>query len=66
MCSTIRPRPGAHCVSFLQVRHFWKTLTSSSHQHFILGYLLTPSLRSGASKCARLSAPLPTVLVSYK
>ena len=27
MCSTIRPLPGAHCFSFLQVRQFWKALT---------------------------------------
>ena len=49
MCSTIRPLLGTHYFSFLQVRLFWKALTSSSHQNFILGHLLTSSLRSGGS-----------------
>ena len=57
MWSTIRPLPRAHCFSFLQVRLFWKAPTSGSHHTFILGHGLTPSLRSGGSKCARLSAP---------
>ena len=41
-CSTIRPLLGAQCFSFYQTRLFWKTPTSSSHQNFILGHLLTP------------------------
>ena len=64
MCSTIRPCPGASYFSLLQTRHFWKALMSSSHQKLILGYLLSPSLRSGVLKCARLAAlvRVPTIL----
>ena len=57
MWCTIRPLPGAHCFSVLQTRLVWKAPTSSSHQTFILGHLLTPGLRCGGSECARLSAP---------
>ena len=68
MCSTIRPLPGAHYFSFMQVRLFWKAPTSGCHQNFILGHLRTPTLRSSGSKCAALSAPFqgPTVSVSCK
>ena len=68
MCSTIRPSPGAHCFSLPQVRFFWKAPTSGSHHNFILCQLLTPSLRFGGSKCARLSAPFqgPTFLLCCK
>ena len=68
MCSTIRPLPVAHFFTLLQVRIFWKAATSSCKQTFILGHLLTPTQRSGGSKCGRLSAPFhgPTVLVSCK
>ena len=46
MCSTIRLLPGAHCFSFLQLRLFWKALTSSSRWNFNFGHLLTPNLTS--------------------
>ena len=58
MCSQVRPRPGAHSFSFLQLWHFWKAPLASSHRNFILGYLLTPALRFGGSKCAPLSAQI--------
>ena len=45
-CSTIRALPRAHCFSFWQTRLFWKAPTSSSHQNFILGHLLTPTQTS--------------------
>ena len=53
---------------FPEVRHFCKALTNGSHKSCILGHLLTPTQRSGGSKCAGLSAPLqgPTASVSFK
>ena len=56
MCLTIRPNPGAHCFSFLQIGHFWEAPNSTPHHDFVLGYLLIPTLRSGGSKCAALFA----------
>ena len=49
-------------------RLFWKAPTSSSHQKFILGHLLTLGLRCGGSTSALLSAPFqgPNVSVSCK
>ena len=35
MCSTICPDIGAHYISFLRVRHFWKAPTKRSHQDFM-------------------------------
>ena len=68
MCLSIRPRPRAHCFSFVQTTHFWKSPTGSFHQDFTLGFARTVSRRSANLKCARLSAPVqgPTVSVSYK
>ena len=62
-CSTIRPIPGAHSFSFLEVTHFWKAPTSRSRQNFTLGHLLVQGLRCVGSKNALLSAPFqgPTV-----
>ena len=56
------------CFSFWQTRLFWKAPTSSSHQNYILGHLLTPTQRFGGLKSALLSAPFhgPTVSVSSK
>ena len=36
MCFTNCSLPGAHHFNFLQIRHFWKTQTSGSHQNFML------------------------------
>ena len=68
MCSTIRPCPVAHRFSDLQVGNSWKHRTNSSHQNFILGYLLRIAPRSGDSKCVPLSAGVRrhTVSVSSK
>ena len=52
MGSAIRPYPGAHRFSFLQVTYFCKAPASSTHQNFIFGFLLTPSRRSGGPKYA--------------
>ena len=46
---------GAHCFSFLQVRHFWKATTSSYDQKKNLGYLSTLTQRfSRLEKCSTL------------
>ena len=68
MCSTIHPCPGARCFSFTQTKHFCKAPANSSHQQLTLGDMLTPSLRSGVSKCAGLSAFVrgPTISVFCK
>ena len=54
------PLQGAHCFSVLQIRHFWKPPTSSSHRNFFLGHLPTTGLRSGGSKNALLTPPPPS------
>ena len=53
---------------FLANKAFWKAWTSSSHQNFILGHLLTPRQRSEGSKSALLSPHFqgPTVSASSK
>ena len=51
------PLPRAHCFSFYQTRHFWKAPINSSHQNFMVGFLLTPTQRSRGSKSALLSPP---------
>ena len=66
MCSTIRPLLGAHCFGFLQVAHFCKTPTNSLHQTFILGHLLTSSLRFEGAKCPPLSAPFRGPLFQFR
>ena len=56
MCSTIHTHPRADFTSFPQTRHFCKDSSISSHNNFILDYLLTPTERSRRSKYAPLCA----------
>ena len=46
MFCTSHPRPRANCFHFVEARKSWKTPTNSTHQDFILGYLLTRTMRS--------------------
>ena len=63
MCSTIRPLLGAHSFSFLQVRHFWRALTSGSHLNFIVGNLLTHTHTDiGRLQMCSTIRPLPGAL----
>ena len=54
------PHPGAQGLSFSQPSHFRKAPMGSSHQDFILGFLLTAARWSTGPKCAPLTAAIET------